>query len=298
MPRTQALLFTGALLAATLSATAQVKKDIVNSQGAEAPCVGVGPIGGPVAKKCVEIFEQAGFLRTNQLGISGLTLGTSATDDGIITKVDPGSPAAAAGIAPGDTLLTINDRPAAFTPGEVATLQTFGKKDETLHLTVRHPDATTANIDLIRTPQPVPNAPKAPGFFYSLKPLINWEGQIVPCLGAGPLAPAAIEFCYHRFMPFGYIKVSELGATGFHLDPKPTDQALINAIDPNSPAAKAGLHIGDEITAIEGKPLSAGIGEAINEHLFGKPGDVRKLTLHNAQGDKTVTLTLAAEPPK
>jgi hypothetical protein len=36
----------------------------------------------------------------------------------------------------------------------------------------------------------------------------------------------------------------------------------------------------------------------IFRNVFGKPGDVRKLTFHNAQGDKTVTLTLAAEPPK
>jgi C-terminal processing protease CtpA/Prc len=292
----QALLLTGALVA-TLSASAQVKKDIVNAQGAEAPCVGIGPIGGPVAKKCVEEFEQAGFLRTNEVGVSGLTVGTSDKDDGVIMKVDPDSPAAKAGIAVGDTILTINERSAAWTPGEVATQMAFGKKDEPVQITVRR-EGAPVNLDLVRSAQGVPHAPKAPGFFYSLKPLINWEGQIVPCLGAGPLAPAAIEFCYKRFMPFGYVKVSELGATGFHVDPKPADKAVIDAVDPNSPAAKAGVRVGDEIIAVGGKPLSAGVGEAINEHLFGKAGDQRTLTVHTAQGDKTVTLTLAAEAQK
>jgi C-terminal processing protease CtpA/Prc len=126
------------------------------------------------------------------------------------------------------------------------------------------------------------------------KPLINWENQFVPCMGAGPAAPVAIGLCTSKFEPYGYIKASDLGGAGFQLDPNAMDKALIASVDAGSPAEKAGLKAGDEIVTVNGKPLTPDLAETANEHLFGKAGEQRKITVHNAAGDKTVVLTLAA----
>ena len=66
-----------------------VVTELLNRQGATAPCVGLGPIAAPAAKKCVALFQQAGFIANKQIGYSGLTIGTTGNNDGTITAVDP-----------------------------------------------------------------------------------------------------------------------------------------------------------------------------------------------------------------
>jgi len=286
-----------ALLAFAASpATAQIVTELVNPQGATAPCTGIGPIAAPVVKKCITLFEQAGFIVNNQLGYSGLTISAKGATDGAITAVDPQSPAAAAGFKVGDSITAINAKPVAPTPGAMAAKGVFGQRGATLHLTLKRA-GSQVDVSLVRAAQNAPAGPTASGFMLSVKDMINWQNQFAPCIGAGPAAPAALEFCYGHFKPYGFIKASELGSTGFQID-QANSKALVTKVDPGSPASKAGVEPGDEIVAIEGQPLTASKGEAANEMLFGKIGDQLKITIHRGQSVSAIDLVLAAKPKK
>ena len=294
----QALLITSLLAACSaIQAFGQFKTDLVNYQGATAPCTGIGPVGGPLAKKCVGLFEQAGFIRVDGVGISGLAVGTSGKDDGVIVSIDPGSPAAQAGLGVGDLVTAVENKPVKPTPGMIAAQRTFGPRGEELHMKVRR-GGSDLDVNLVRAPQTAPAGPKSSGMFVSVKPLINWRGEFIPCIGAGPASFAAISYCNSHFKPFGFIKTGEMGSTGFQLDLDRSDSAMITTVEPGSPAAKADLRPGDEIVAVETKPLTASVGEAATERLFGKSGDQLHITVHSGQTDKTVVLTLAAKPAK
>ncbi len=276
-----------------LPAAAQFKTELVNDEGATAPCVGIGPIGGPAAKKCAELFEQAGFLRSNEVGISGLIVGTSGKDDGVITRVESGSPGSQAGLAVGDVIVAIEGKAVKPTPAMVATELMFGKKGEELHLRIRR-GGSEKEVGLVRSPEAAPpNTPKPSSFFMSVKPLIDWQGHFIPCLGVGPAGMAAIAYCDNHFKPFGFIKVGDLGSTGLQLN---QDSAVVVAIEPGSPAAKTDLQPGDEIIAVEGKPMIGSAGEAATRRLFGKVADQLHITVHSGDAEKTVVLILAAKP--
>jgi len=282
---------------AATQATAQIVTELVNPQGATAPCTGIGPIAAPIVKKCITLFEQAGFIVNNQLGYSGLTIGTKGDTDGSITAIDPESPAAGAGFKVGDTITAVNGKPVQPTPGMIAAKGVFGQRGQTLHVTLKR-GGSQMDVSLVRAAQNAPAGPTTSGFMISVKDMINWQSQFAPCIGAGPAAPAALEFCYGHFKPFGFIKSSELGTTGFQIDLENKSKALVTTVDPGSPAAKAGVEPGDEIVAIEGKPLTASKGEAANEMLFGKIGDQLKIAVHRGQSVSTIELVLAAKPKK
>ena len=302
MARIPARIFLSFLAAAVLAfaasqATAQVVTELVNPEGATAPCTGIGPIAAPVVKKCITLFQQAGFIINNQLGYSGLTIATKGATDGAITAIDPQSPAAAAGFKVGDSVTAVNGKQVEPTPGMIATRGVFGQRGGTLHLTLKRA-GSQVDVSLVRAAQNAPAGPTTSGFMISVKDMINWQNQFAPCIGAGPAAPAALEFCYGHFKPFGFIKATELGTTGFQIDLANESKALVTKVDPGSPASKAGVEPGDEIVAIEGQPLTASKGEAANEMLFGKIGDQLKITVHRGQSVSTIDLTLAAKPKK
>lgn len=283
------------LSAAATQGLAQIKTDLVNPQGATAPCIGIGPIGGPIAKKCADLFVQSGFLRTGDAGYSGLTIGSKGKDDGVVLAVDPQSPAAHAGLAVGDVLTAVAGKPVQPTPGAIAAKAVFGQHGDTLQLTVNRA-GTKVEATFVRGSLNAPPGPKSPGFLIMVKPMFNWQNQVIPCLGAGPAAMAAIEYCYGHFKPFGFIKAGDLGSTGFEIDLAAQDKASISKVDPDSPASKAGLQPGDEIVAVNGQPLVASKGETANELLFGKIGDKIKVTVQRGQDDPTVELVLAPRP--
>jgi len=277
--------------------TAQVVTELVNPQGATAPCTGIGPIAAPVVKKCITLFEQAGFIVNNQLGYSGLTISTKGDSDGAITAIDPQSPAANAGFKVGDVIMAVNGTTVAPTPGMMADEGVFGQRGDTLHLKLMRGNSDV-DVSLVRSPQNAPAGPTTSGFMISVKDMINWQNQFAPCIGAGPAAPAAIEFCYGHFKPYGFIKSAELGSTGFQIDLANKTCALITTVEPGSPASKADVRPGDEIVAIESQPLAASKGEAASEMLFGKIGDPFKITVQRGQTISTIELILAAKPKK
>ena len=271
-------------------AVAQAKVDIINSQGAEAPCIGVGPIGAPIAKKCVEIFQQAGFLRVDEAGVTGLTLGATPKDDGRITAVAPGSAAAQAGLLPGDAIVSVEGKPILPTPGTLAQQAIFGARGDSVQLKLRK----AGDVTLKRAPLAAPPGPKSPNFFIMMRPLIDWRNTFIPCIGAGPAAPAVIAYCDGHFKPYGYIKSGDLGTTGLNFDLANATAAIITTVDPGSPAAAASIQPGDQLLAVDGKPLTLHLSELAREALFGKTGASFHVTVHRGRADKTLVLTLAA----
>ena len=290
------LLLIGSLLLACGAAQSfgQFNIELINREGATAPCVGIGPVGGPLAKKCAELAEQSGFIRVNEVGFAGLTIGNSGKDDGVILAVQKESAATLAGLEVGDAITTVDDKPVKPTPGNIAAKALFGRRGEALHLKVRR-NGAMQEVSLVRSPQSAPAGPKSPNMFIMVRPMINWRGQFVPCMGAGPLAPVALDMCDNRFKPYGYIKTGEFSSTGLQLDLVHDDSAIVSTVEPNSAAGKAGILPGDEIVEVDGHPLTASLGEAFTERIFGKIGDQFHVTVRHGQTDKTVLLQLAAK---
>jgi len=272
----------------------QIVVDLTNKRGVGAPCVGIGP-AAPVALKCAKICEDAGFLRNGDVGYSGLTIATDGADDGKVTAVAAGSPAAQAGIVAGDAIVAVNSTPVKPTPGTIAKWKLFGAKGQDVQVTTkRGGNSTELKIARAQAPPP-PNLPKG-NMLLQIRPDIDYEGQMVPCMGAGPLGAIALSECDSKFKKFGFIKVSDLGTTGIAVDAAAADKALVSAVDAGSPAATAGVQVGDEISEIDGKPLTWSLGEATNEALFAKVGTTLKLTVQHEGAEKALDLTLTAKP--
>lgn len=296
MTRGQVLLLTASLLACgTAPAFGQFETVLMNREGATAPCAGIGPVGGPLAKKCAQMAEQAGFIRATELGYPGMTIGITGKDDGVIGAIDADSAAAHAGLAVGDTITAVEGQPVKPTPGAMAAKAVFGRRGETLHLTIKRGDAGP-EISLVRSPQNPPSgAPKSPNMFIIVRALVNWRGEFVPCMGAGPLAPVALEVCTNHFKPFGYIKTGDFASTGFQIDASDKASATVVTVDPGSAAAQSGMKAGDQIVAVDGSPLTASQGEEAKERLFGKVGDQLHVTVRRGNTEKTVVLQLGAK---
>ena len=229
------------------------------------------------------------------MGYTGLTIGTSANDDGVIVAIAPESPAAGAGLEVGDKITAVAGKPVKPTPGMMAAKAVFGPRGETVRLQIKR-NGTDVELSFARDAQNAPQGPKASGFMVTVKEMINWRGQFIPCMGAGPAAMAAVEYCYGHFKPFGFIKAGEFASNGFLLDLARDDKAIVTAVDPGSAAAKAGLQPGDEIVAVDDQPLTASVGEAANEQLSGKSGDSLQVTVRRNKSEKTVALALAVKP--
>jgi C-terminal processing protease CtpA/Prc len=294
LTRLQIVLFVSFVFALGSSpATAQVKVDLVQNQGASLACVGLGPAAS-LAEKCVEMFQDAGFVREDELGFSGMTIGTTGKDDAVILTVDPGSAAAHAGLEVGDTITAVNGKSVKPTPGMAAAQAVFGRRGDALHLTLRRAGADH-EITLVRSAQSAPDGPKSPSKLIHLSPVIDWRGDFVPCMGAGLAGGVAIDHCENVFKPYGFIKTGDFGSTGFQLDLARETSAIVSAVDPNSAAAAAGVQVGDEIVVVEGHPLTASAGEQAKEQIFGKAGAQFHITIRRAKLPKTVVLQLAAK---
>jgi C-terminal processing protease CtpA/Prc len=275
-------------------AVAQIKESLLNEEGVEAPCLGIG-VGMALVSKCVKMAEEQGFIRVGEVGYSGLTLGTAGEDDGKVTAVVPGSPAANAGFAPGDMVIAVNGKTAKRTPGAIAYSEIFGAKGQEVVLKIKRAGAET-EIKLVRVPAPAPaNAPKG-SMLVMVRPLVDWHGQFIPCMGAGPTAAISFSYCNKKFEPRGYVRTSELGTTGIQLDMDRKDAAVVATVDPGSPAATAGVQAGDEVVEVGGKPLTASVGENANEEMFAKIGATVQVTVHRTDGDKTFDLKLGEKP--
>jgi C-terminal processing protease CtpA/Prc len=264
--------------------------NLADSKGTTAPCVGIGPL----VSKCIQVAQDAGMIRTEDLGQTGLTFSKTGDQDGRIERVDSNSSAAQAGLSVGDLILEINGKPAKSTPGMLAMEQSFGERGQSVRIKVKR-NGADLEVTLVRDAQNAPPGPDPKSHLIYSRPVINWKGEFIPCMGAGPPGIAAIEFCQSRFKKDGYIKASEFGSTGFDVDRKNPDAAKIASITPGSAAEKAGLQTGDEIVEIDGKPLAESLGEVLPERFFGKAGDRFELTVKSGEQTKQIVLVLGAK---
>jgi S1-C subfamily serine protease len=277
-----------------LPGQAQLTKELINNQGASAPCTGI-ELGLGLIKKCIDTVAAAGFIRVPEVGVSGLTLGATPGDDDQITAIAPGSAAEQAGLHVGDAIVAVEGKPIAVTPGVLAEQAIFGPRGEELHLKLLRA-GTPMEVTLKRAPLAPPKGPKSPSFLFIMHPLLDWRGVMIPCMGGGLAAPAVFLYCDKHYRPYGYIPFGELGTTGLQFDVARRDAAQVSAVDAGSPAAAAGVQTGDVVVAVEGKPLQPNLSELAREQLFGKAGAAFHVTVRSGGAEKTVVLTLAAKP--
>jgi S1-C subfamily serine protease len=278
-------------IAPTAAYAGPVSETVVDSKGTSAPCVGLPPL----VSKCVQVMTQAGLIREEDLGSTGLTFQTTGKDDGVIIKVDPGSGGDLAGLHAGDRITAVNGAQVQLTPGMIANETMFGERGQSVKVTVSRA-GNNVDVTIVRGPKDAPPGPTIKGFMMSMHPVINWKGQFIPCLGAGPAGPAAIAFCESHFRNDGYIKVGEYGTTGLTIDTADPHTAKVTAVDADSGAAKAGLQPGDVIVAVNGQPLQISLGDEAKEDLFGKSGTQFQLIVLSGGEKKSVQLTLTPVP--
>jgi S1-C subfamily serine protease len=269
---------------------AQVKYELYNEQGASAPCLGIG-LGVLIVKKCETAFQRAGFIHDTDLGYSGLTLGDTGAQDGVVTAVEPGFAGAQAGMKVGDVVVSVDGHSAIPSPAEVLAQRGFGKRGDALHVKIRR-DGAEQDLTFARAAANSPHAPKGAGFPMTERPIINWRGQFAPCMGMQPSAELAFAYCDKHFASFGFILMKDFSSTGFQVDAAKRDPAVVTAVDAGSPAALAGLKVGDAIVALEGQPLTGSAGANARMLLFGKAGQEHKLIVKRGGTDIPVTINL------
>jgi C-terminal processing protease CtpA/Prc len=264
---------------------------LADAKGTTGSCIGIGPI----VNKCVQIMENSGLIKVNDVGTTGLTFGISGKDDGRIAGVVPGGAGAQAGLQVGDLIVAINGKPTKPTPGMIAVERTFGVRGEGIDIKVRRGEKEL-DFNLVRDPQTAPPGPQSGTMLIYVHPMINWKGQFIPCMGAGPAGFAAIEICYKTFGKDGYVKVGELGTTGLQFDLDRADAAIVTSVSPDSASAKAGIRAGDEIVQVNQTPLGESLGGILPELLFGRAGDSFTLTVASGGSTRMVKLTLGKKP--
>lgn len=119
-----------------------------------------------------------------------------------------------------------------------------------------------------------------PGLIFGRRPFLGVE--VVNSSQAAGLSP---------FSPFG----SPFGLGPVATTPNGTRGVVVAAVDPGSPAARAGIISGDVITAIDGHatPTTAALSRQISPH---KPGQVVSLTVSTQHGTRTVQVRLGPGP--
>ena len=102
-------------------------------------------------------------------------------------------------------------------------------------------------------------------------------------------AKSATAILQGKTVQTGYLGVTMAPATGGQ------DGALVQEVAPDSPAARAGVQIGDLVVAIDGKAVEnySELGARIRAH---KPGDKVTLKVVRDGNETTITATLAQRP--
>ena len=176
----------------------------------------------------------------------------------LVTAVDPGGPAAAAGLQSGDLIVSIDGQPVAQISDLTAALADAEHAEVTL--TIKRGDDT---IDQVVAIDYVWERPRL-GLMVSNGQPLDEE-----------MAPDANEFRFEERMAPG---------------------AIVLEVVPESPAAEAGLQPGDWITAVDGTELSASAGN-LAEMIGGfEPGTSISLDYERAGEAMTAAVTLGEHP--
>lgn len=122
--------------------------------------------------------------------------------------------------------------------------------------------------------------------------------------GIGFAIPAAtVVRVADQLISDGVVNHAFLGVSGGNVDPATAAQydlgtttgALIQQVEPGTPAAAAGLEQGDIVVAVDGEPVS-GFGEFAGRIGQRTPGDTVELDIIRQGDTLTVTVTLADQP--
>ncbi len=176
----------------------------------------------------------------------------------LVTAVDPGGPAAAAGLQGGDLIVSIDGLPVAQISDLTGALADAEHAEVTL--TIKRGDDT---IDQVVAIDYVWERPRL-GLMVSNGQPLDEE-----------MAPDANEFRFEERMAPG---------------------AIVLEVVPESPAAEAGLQPGDWITAVDGTELSASAGN-LAEMIGGfEPGASISLDYERAGEAMTAAVTLGEHP--
>jgi S1-C subfamily serine protease len=182
----------------------------------------------------------------------------------LVVRVEPGSPAASAGIVRGDIILSIDGKDVS-TGAEIRAAVTARKPGDTVKVAVRHGDATpTYSVKLGElSGQAFLGVYFESGAAAATGPDANSGATVVPRNGPSILA-----------------------VTG----------AQVSNVTAGSPAEKAGIQVGDVITTVDGKDLGRGddLAAIISVH---KPGDAVTLEVLGAKTEaREVKVTLGENP--
>ena len=282
-----------------LRADAQTKVEIINDVGAKGPCLGIG-IGMAIVPKCVARAEKEGFIKEKEVGLAGLSVGSSGADDGVVLAVVPGAAAANAGIQKGDRIVSVDGKTAHWTSAMEVARQTFGERDKPLTLTVRSAGKETAGatrqITFNREAAVMPARVPSGSLLLPMMVLVDWRGTFIPCTGGGLTTAISYAACAKLFRPWNYIRLKEVGAVRFTLDPAQSGAAVVKSVEQGSAAGAAGLVPGDVITAVDGHPLSGSDGELTQSFLFGPAGATRAVVL-NRNGQRVLATVVLDKQP-
>jgi S1-C subfamily serine protease len=191
-------------------------------------------------------------------------IGTGSDTGVLVVRVQPGSPAASAGIVRGDIILAVDGRDVA-SGVEIRAAVSARKPGDTVKVAVRHGDATrTYSVKLGElSGQAFLGVYFESGAAAVTGPDAGSGATVVPRNGPALLA-----------------------VTG----------AQVFVVTAGSPAEKAGIKVGDVISAIDGRDLARGddLAQIISQR---KPGDAVTFGVLGAKTEaREVTVTLAENP--
>ena len=124
--------------------------------------------------------------------------------------------------------------------------------------------------------------------------LVNPQGQLMRCSASGwgfigaPLAGRAYDKCVSDLTAVGYVAFEEAGATGIQISLVEPMTARIIVVTPNSPAANAGVLVGDRIIEVNGQPVASGSMAA--QLMFGRKGESVNIKVRRGEDEKPFTL--------
>ena len=195
-----------------------------------------------------------------------------------IAKVADGSPAALAGIQVGDTLVSLDGQPMTSVPQVQAALSAKVPGTRVTIVMTRNNQSMTVTAVL----SVVPGTSTMPAAtVIATGTLVSAQSDIVPTnQSAGTV---------HLGVTYDVLTLTLAAAKQVSV----TDGAWIVTIEPGSPAASAGLQIGDIVVAVDGDKVDVKHTLAIRLVAY-NAGDTFKLTV--VRGTQTITLsvTLAA----
>lgn len=139
--KTSSLLCSSSVALVLVAGCVSPSQVLVGPQGDARRCAanGWGYVGAPLAEhsvhNCVADLRGLGYLPVEEVGTLGIQLSEADPRAAIVTVVGPNSPAAHAGIQPGDQIVKVNGLPVL--DRAAARTMMFGKAGATVNLAIK-----------------------------------------------------------------------------------------------------------------------------------------------------------------